>query len=193
MSPELRTRRDGSTRPRRIGAVQPRPVIWLSLVWLALWGSLTPLLVLAAPLVAVAVCWVFPLPRLRSTTRVHLGGLLVLLGHFAVDVVRASAQVSWVVLRQSRRSARPLRNAVVEVDLTSDSDFVLTGVAILLSLVPGSVLVEARRSTHTVFLHVIDVDDDAGVERFRGQVLAQEQRILRSFTSIESSGEVTVR
>jgi multicomponent Na+:H+ antiporter subunit E len=47
-------------------------------------------------------------------------------------------------------------------------------------LIPGSLVVEARRSTHTLFLHVLDVGDLAGVERFRRSVLDQEARLVRA-------------
>jgi multicomponent Na+:H+ antiporter subunit E len=48
----------------------------------------------------------------------------------------------------------------------------------MVSLVPGSLVVEARRSTHTLFLHVLDVGDMAGVESMRSQVLALERRVV---------------
>ncbi len=79
------------------------------------------------------------------------------------------------------RRRRPT-SAVIEVDLASDSDFVMTVVAEIVSLIPGSVIVEARRSTHTLFLHVLDVDDDADAESARRRVLAQERRVLRAFS-----------
>ena len=71
-----------------------------------------------------------------------------------------------------------VRNAVITVDLRSSSDFVLTLEAAMLSLVPGSVVVEARRSTHTLFLHVLVVPDPAAAEAFRRDALDLEQRIL---------------
>ena len=73
-----------------------------------------------------------------------------------------------------------MRNAVVEVNLRTPSDFVLTVVAEMTCLIPGSLVVEARRSTHTLFLHVLDVGDRAGAERFRASVLAQEARVVRA-------------
>jgi multicomponent Na+:H+ antiporter subunit E len=73
------------------------------------------------------------------------------------------------------------RNAVIEVDLSTRSDFVLTVVAEMVSLVPGSLVVEARRSTHTLFLHVLDAGDMAGVETMRAQVLALERRVVLAF------------
>ena len=51
----------------------------------------------------------------------------------------------------------------------------------MVSLVPGSLVVEARRSTHTIFLHVLDVGDMSGVERFRAQVFALERRVVLAF------------
>ena len=176
MSPRTRERRDGTVRPVRHRALQPLPLLWLTLVWLTLWGAVTPFLLVTGLLVAVVMSVVFPLPPLRIGARVRPWPLVRLLARFAVDVVRASVEVSWVVLRR-----RGVRNAIVEVDLTSSSDFVLTGVASMLSLVPGSVVVEVRRSTHTLFLHVLDVPDTGAAEEFRREALAVEQRFLAAF------------
>jgi multicomponent Na+:H+ antiporter subunit E len=173
MSPVTRTRRDGTSRPTRHRAVQPSAVVWLTLVWLALWGSLAPLYVLGGVVVAVGICLVFPLPPIDLAARVRPVLLLALVVRFLADVVRASVQVSKVVLSRGH-----VRNAVVAVDLESSSDFVLTLVAAMLSLVPGSVVVEARRSTHTLYLHVLDVPDAEAVEAFRRSALALEQRVL---------------
>jgi multicomponent Na+:H+ antiporter subunit E len=96
---------------------------------------------------------------------------------FLGDVVVASAQVTWTTLQLRRQP----RNAVIEVDLRTHSDFVLTVVAELVSLVPGSLVVEARRSTHTLFLHVLDARDQAGVDRMRRQVFSLERRVVLAF------------
>ncbi|WP_185995328.1 Na+/H+ antiporter subunit E [Nocardioides campestrisoli] len=180
MSPKMRTTRSGAVRPVRYRAVQPFALLWLTLVWLALWGDVTPLLVVSGVLVGVAAQWAFPLPPVRLESRIRPWRLLLLLLRFVVDVVRASLEVSSVVLRR-----RPVRNAVVAVDLRSSSDFVLTGVASMLSLVPGSIVVEVRRSTHTLYLHVLDVDDVEGAERFRRDALAVEDRFLAAFEPID--------
>ena len=180
MSPQLRTRRDGSTRPSRRVAVQPSSIVGLTLVWVVLWRELSPLVVVSGVLVAIAVCLVFPLPPVRLFLRVRPVALVVLVLGFLADIVRASLEVSGVVLRR-----RPVRNAVVAVDLESSSDFVLTGVAMMLSLVPGSVVVEVRRSTHTLYLHVLDTPDVESAERFRRRALELEQRFLRAFVPVE--------
>lgn len=177
MSPVTRTRRDGSVRPARYRAVQPWVVVWLTVVWLALWGAVTPLLVVGGVLVAVGVCVVFPLPPVRMAVRPRPLALVALLAIFLKDVAVASVQVARVTLRRDCT----LRNAVLAVSLRTPSDFVLTVVAEMVSLVPGSIVVEARRSTHTLFLHVLDVGDLEGVERFRASVLELEARVVHAF------------
>lgn len=169
-------RRDGTKRPARLRAVQPLAILWLTFVWVTLWGSITPMLVVGGVIVSVIMSFAFPLPPLHIEVRIRPLRLLGLVALFIVDVIKASLEVTQVVLRR-----RPVTNAVVAVDLHSDSDFVLTGVAAMLSLVPGSVVVEARRSTHTLFLHVLDVNSVEQAEEFRSQALAVEQRFLSAF------------
>ncbi|GAA0984288.1 Na(+)/H(+) antiporter subunit E [Nocardioides aquaticus] len=164
----------------RLRLLQWPVVLWLTLVWCALWGSASPKILLSGALVGVAVCVVFPLPRLRADGVVRPWPLLVLLGRFLVDVVVASVRVSVTTLRPGHP-----RSAIVQVDLATSSDLVLTVVAELVSLVPGAVVIETRRSTHTLFLHVLDAPDPAAVEESRAAALAQEQRVLRAFARKE--------
>ena len=176
MNPHLKTRRDGHVRPARYRSLQLPMLAWLTVVWVALWGDVSVWTVAGGLVVGTIGCLVFPLPPLRLDVRIRILALLWLVVRFAADVVVSSVQVAWVVLRRSR----PLRNAVVEVTLRTPSDFVLTVVAEMTCLIPGSLVVEARRSTHTLFLHVLDVGDRAGAERFRASVLAQEARMVRA-------------
>lgn len=176
MSPQLRTTRRGKVKPVRYRALQPWSMLWLTFLWVALWGSFSPGIVLTGVAVAAATSYAFPLPPVDLGARVRLLPLLWLVLHFLYDVVKASVLVSIVVLRR-----RPVNNAVVAVDLRSNSDFVLTAVGAMLTLVPGSIIVEARRSTHTLYLHVLDVDTPEQAEAFREEALRVEERFLRAF------------
>jgi multicomponent Na+:H+ antiporter subunit E len=169
-----RPSRERGAAPARVRGLQLWVVLWLTVVWVALWGDLSVANVLAGIVVGALACLVFPLPPLRMNLRVRPHRLGWLVVRFLWDVVVASAQVSWLTVQLRRQP----RNAVIEVDLSTDSDFVLTLVAEMVSLVPGSLVVEARQSTHTLFLHVLDVGDEAGVEKFRDQVFALERRVV---------------
>ena len=168
-----------STTNRRRRSLQPWVLVWLTVVWVALWGDLSLLTVVYGVLVAVAVCLVFPLPRIGLELHVRPLHLAWLVMRFLGDVVVASAQVAWTTLQLRREP----RNAVIEVQLRTPSDFVLTVVAEMTSLVPGSLVVEARRSTHTLFLHVLDARDQAGVDKMRRDVHALERRVVLALGS----------
>jgi multicomponent Na+:H+ antiporter subunit E len=168
-------RPDAAPGMSRWRSVQPLALVWLTLVWVSLWQDLSFANVAAGLAVALAVSWVFPLPRLRLGGRVHPGHLVVLLVRFLYDVVVASLQVAWLTLRLRRQP----RSAVLAVDLHSESDLVLTLVAELSTLVPGTLAVEAHRHTHTLFLHVLDLGDD-DLDTFRRRALDQERRVLRA-------------
>lgn len=171
MSPEP------STLPSRRRSLQWPVLLWLTFVWVLLWGDLTPTTVIGGLVVAAVVTLVFPLPPLHMSLRIRPLRLLWLVVHFLGDVVVASYEVAVKTLQFGRQP----RNAVIEVDLSTDSDFVMTVVAEMVSLVPGSLVVEARRSTHTLFLHVLDVGDVAGANAFRDQVFALERRVIMAF------------
>lgn len=168
---------DQVARPARGRGLQLSVIAWLTVVWVALWGDVKPFTVVAGVAVAIMVCLVFPLPRVRMHLHVRPLWLGWLVLHFLGDLVAATAQVAWLTLQFQRQP----RNAVIEVDLRTDSDFVLTVVAEMVSLVPGSLVVEARRSTHTLFLHVLDARDMGGVTRMRAQVYALERRVVLAF------------
>lgn len=161
----------------RLGAVQLPVVISLTVIWVLLWGDLSVGNVVGGVLVALVVCVVFPLPPLHMSLRVRPVWLVWLIVRFLVDVVIASVDVAYNVLRFRRQP----KNAVIAVTLRTPSDFVLTVVAEMVSLVPGSLVVEVRRSDHTFFLHVLDARDAAGAERMREQVYVLERRVVRAF------------
>lgn len=177
MSPYTRTNRRGDVRPVRYRAVQWPMVLWLTLFWWVLWGTYSPLSLVGGVLVAVTVCLVFPLPPLRLNVRARPVGIVVLVARFLRDVVVASIEVARVALLPPK----DLRSAIVAVPLRADSDFVMSVVAVLVSLVPGSVVVEAHRGSHTLYLHVLDVRSEDDIETVRQRVLAQEARVLRAF------------
>ena len=153
---------------------QPSALVWLTLVWVALWGDVSWANVLGGLAVAVLVTLVFPLPPVRMRIRVRPLWLLWRGVRFVGDVVVASLQVAWLTVTLRRDP----RNAIIAVPLRTDSELVLTLVGEMTSLVPGSVVVEVRRTTRTLYLHVLDVRDEAGIERMRRRTLDLERRVV---------------
>ena len=151
----------------------------LVLLWLLLWGSFTPIDVLAGFGVALLATRIFELPPVQLTGRLHVGWLIAYLVRFAGEVVLGSIEVAAYALDPRRRP----HTAVVEVKLTTRSDLILTLVGVTLSLVPGSLVIEVDRARSTLFLHALGVPDAAAVERVRRKSLDTERRLLRAIGS----------
>lgn len=164
-------------------------VVWLAAVWVALWGDVSWANVLAGLALGLLVTVVFRMAPIDFHGRVHPWGLVVLVVRFLADLVRASAEVSWLALRPGP----PPRGAVIGAQLRSRSELYLTMTAELVSLVPGSLVVEANRETGRLYLHVLDLEHSGGVEAVRAAVLAQEQRVLRAFGSHDELAEAAGR
>ncbi|UYG18058.1 Na+/H+ antiporter subunit E [Brachybacterium huguangmaarense] len=158
------------------------PSHWLEILgatvfWCLLWGGrFSPSDVLGGLLVAAVVVILFPLPRLSVELTLRPWSFLTFVARFLADMFVSSLQVSWYALRPSGTPG----NSVIAVQLRSRSDLFLTATGMLCTLVPGSVVVEAQRSTGTLFLHVIGAYDTATVEAARQRVLRQEERVLRA-------------
>lgn len=168
-------------------------VVWLVLVWNLLWGEFTWGNVLGGGLVALLVLVFFPLPRVTFDGRIRPLALLRFVGRFVAELVTASVQVALVALRPGPAP----HSAIIAVPLRVGSDLNLTLTAEALSLVPGTLIVEAVRGTGTLYVHVLDVRDQAEVERARRDVLALERRIIRATGSaaelrlVESPGPLS--
>lgn len=163
-------------------------VAWLAVVWVFLWGHISVANVLAGVLVGLIVTLAFRMAPIDFHGRLHPWALVVLGVRFVIDLLRASAEVSWLALRPRYKP----HGAVIGVQLRSHSDFYLTATAELVTLVPGSLVVEANRLTGRLYLHVLDLAYSGGAEAVRASVLAQEERVLRAFASHDEQVEAGV-
>ncbi|RBY78478.1 hypothetical protein DQ239_07885 [Blastococcus sp. TF02-09] len=131
--------------------------VWLFVVWVLLWGVLTPAVLLSGLVVAPLCLALCRLPAVRLTSRPRLGPSLRALGRFAVEVVTTSAQVAWTVVRRGPAT----RSAIIELKLPASTDphpdLLVSTVANRLSLVPGTLVVDIDRPSDTLYVYVFDV------------------------------------
>lgn len=162
-------------------------VVWITFIWVLLWGRLSPGNVAAGVIVGLLIQTFLPLPRVGYHGRVRPRWVGHLLFRFVVDLVVASFQVAFLAL-----DPRHIPHAaVVGVQMRSDSDLYLAIIGEIASLVPGSVVVEALRRNGMVYVHVLDLEAAGGVDGVRRNVLAIEERVLRAMGSdreLEAAG-----
>ncbi len=168
------------SRTKAQGVISRLPVVVvLTIVWALLWGGFTPLLLVGGALVALLVTTVFPFPPVVWKGRFRPWHTLLLLGRFFADLLIASVQVAWIAIRPTS----PPPSAVIRVDMVTRSEFVLTITAELISLVPGSLLIELDGERGCIWLHILDASTPDKVEGARAKALAQERRVIAALGS----------
>jgi len=150
---------------------------WLVAVWVAFWGDLTVANVVGGLAAGGAVLVAFPHAGPRRPRYLDPVATLRFLGYFLVQLVRSTALVTWEVVTPRRWR---LNEAVVAVPVQGASDAVVTLVANAISLTPGTLTLEVRRTgDHAVlYVHVLHF---RGVEQVRRDVEGLESRALRAF------------
>lgn len=151
------------TRPRNSLLVELPLLLWLVLVWGALWGDFGLVNLGFGALLALLVTWALYLPPVQLSGRFHPGHFAVFLVTFVWQVAKASFQVAFVALRVGPRT----RSAMVGVPLRTDSDLIVTATGHTMALIPGSFVVEVDRSTSTLYFHALNIRTPEEAEDFR--------------------------
>jgi multicomponent Na+:H+ antiporter subunit E len=170
-------------RARELPALRPRAleIAWLTLVWVLLWGTFTPLSIVGGVVVAIGVLASFRFPPPAPFLPVRPLRLLALVGYLGYDMVVSGAGVSWQTLRYGRAA----RGAVFEVPLLSSSDRVVTVIANALSLSPGAMALQIDHEHGRWFVYALGPRDRAGVERSRRRTMDMQRRVIAALGTPE--------
>ena len=171
----------------RFSWFQPAGAVVGTIVWILLWSDVSVANAIAGFVLACLVMAVFPLPGLVTGVHVHPLGLMRLLGRFAVDLVVAAVEVAWLAVRPGPAPV----SGMMRVRLRSSNDLCRTFTADLVTLVPGSVVVELDHHSSLLTVHVLGAGDTASLERAHANVLAQEERVLRALGSPADLAELS--
>jgi multicomponent Na+:H+ antiporter subunit E len=160
-------------------------LVWLTLVWVLLWGTFTAASVVGGVVVALLVMALFRLPLSPERLPLRPLRLLALLGYLIYDLLVSGAQVSWQVLRHGPRA----RAAVIAVPLLSASDRVVTVMANALSLSPGTMALQIDHDHELWYVYALGPRDRSGVERSRRRVLDMQRRVLAALGTPDELAE----
>lgn len=131
-------------------------------VWVLLWGELSAANVLSGFAVAVALLVVIPLNDVTHVDhRIHPLGVLRLAVYFVVELVLSTAQVARDVLIGPSR----VRTGIVACPLRVDADGLVTFLANLLALAPGTLPIHLSHDPLVLYLHILRLEDPDEVRR----------------------------
>jgi multicomponent Na+:H+ antiporter subunit E len=152
-------------------------LLWLAIVYTALWGDVTVANVLVGLVIGALIMISLPLPRVPIHGRLHPLSLLQLIVISCYYALESSVQIAWFAIRPA---GAPV-SGVLRVRMIIRSDLVLVLCADVLNLIPGTMVLELDRATHTIWVHVLDVGSDQAVEKFYHSTRKLERLLIRSF------------
>ena len=159
-------------------SLNPTALVWLLGVWLLLWGSISPLAIVSGLLIAVVLLVATPQPAVEIGLRFRPLRMLGLLVYVTVDLVLASFRVTVQILRPG-----PPASAIFEVPLRVRGGLMMTMVAVAVSAVPGSTVLDVRPERGFLEIHVLDASAPAAEQKLHREVRNLERRIVGAFGS----------
>lgn len=164
-------------------------ILWLVVVWGALWGDWSPGNLVFGLLLALLVTRTLVLPPVRLSGRFNVVHFVLFVVTFVWQVAKASIHVFRVALVQGPR----VHNAVLRVPLRQNNDLLMTAVGHTMALIPGSLVVEVDRGNGILYFHVLDIATPEQAEAFRRSVLDIEAAWIRIMGSREDLALLPVK
>lgn len=154
-------------------------LLGLLLTWMLLWREFSWLSLVSGVVVSIIAMRLFYLPPVVLAGRFNVWWALRYLGYFLWHLALASVQVAWLAIKPGP----PPRTAIIAARLRTRSDFVLTLVALTISLIPGSLVVEVDRFGSTLYLHVLNTPTQREIRLIRAQIARIERLLVRTLGS----------
>lgn len=154
----------GERMPRRQRLLRRLPlVLWLTAVWVLLWGSFDAGTLFFGLVVALLVSSLFPLPMIRTGMVLRPLPALRLAAYLAWDLVISTARVAWQAVRHRRATTA----GIVATTLHVDSDHLIAIVASAVSLAPGKFVLQIDRANLTCYVYALGLSpgDEESVRR----------------------------
>jgi multicomponent Na+:H+ antiporter subunit E len=137
-------------------------------LWLLAWGEASVANVASGVLVAGALLVAFPPDARRTRGHIRLLGALRLGGYVAGQLVTSN----YLVAREILGWTSSVRTGVLAYDVQQPSDQVVTLMANVIALTPGTMTVEATRHPPVLYVHFLLLDD---VEKARRAIARLEE------------------
>ncbi|MCT1920564.1 Na+/H+ antiporter subunit E [Brevibacterium luteolum] len=148
-------------------------------LWVMLWDDVSVLTVGTGLIIAWTVSRIFYLPPVEFSGRMNVWYVIVFIAWFTWSMVKASIDVAWLSVRPAKVRA----GSLVAIDLHTRSDLLITLVALVAGLIPGSFATEINRARSTIYLHVLNCASDEDVEEARALAYRIEYHLVRAIGS----------
>ena len=154
-------------------------LVWVTALWVMLWGNVSTANVVSGLAVAVTVLAISQVSSRSGTGtsgRISPLAALHFAGFFVYKLVEANVFLAWEIVTPKNR----INTGVVAVPLRTESNLATMIVANVITLTPGSLVLEAVGSPPVLYVNVLHLHD---LDRVRSDLLYIEELSVRAFGS----------
>ncbi len=151
-------------------------ILGLAIAWVALWGDISPANVLWGVVIACALTWFAPIGAAQSTVR--LVGFVQLTTYMMKNLVTSSVEVLRTVIRPTPER---VSDAIVKVQLRTQSRIVAVVVANSITLTPGTMTLSLDPNTFELRVHVLGHVNE---NDFVNSIYELEDVVARAFGNV---------
>lgn len=159
-------------------------LLWLTIVWIALWSDLSAANVISGVFVAALIVATFDTWRSG-----HVVVRPIAAAKFAVYFLYQLVASTITVARTVITPRAQIHSGIIAVPLHGCSDAVATLIADAISLTPGTLTLEVRREPLTLFVHALDVRD---ISVLRRGIRTLEMLAVKAFGDADAIDGLTV-
>lgn len=145
----------------------------LLVFWVVLWRRITLGVVLSGLVFAVLSVLLIPTPGRPGAIR--WTGVARLMGHVTGQLVLATLKVAWEVVTPGDQT----RPGVVPVELAGAAEAHLTLVSLLITLTPGTFVVDVDLRRRLVIVHLLHLSDEEAARREVAELYRRVQEVWR--------------
>lgn len=165
-------------------------LVWFTVLWILLWGTLSVANVLTGVLVAVVVLFIArqPARRRSSDDTARIRPLATLwFGLFVLyKLVEANLVLAWEIVTPHNK----INTGVIAVPLRTESDVAMLVVSTVITLTPGTVTIDVKGTPPVLYVNVLHLHD---LEKVRASMLDIEERSVRAFGSRNDRAQLRER
>lgn len=149
-------------------------VAWSVMVWTALWGDLSVANLVWGVVLGILTVLLVPIRHMAHRVAIRPIRMVRFVAVFAWALVSASAEVAWEIITPTSR----INEGIVAVRLRTSSPGMMTLIANMVSLTPGTLTLEVDQASAMLYVHALHM---GGVEEVRAAVHHFEDVALAAF------------
>jgi len=166
-------------------------LVWLMMLWVALWHDITVANVVAGFAVGAVVLLIAGLPRVwdrddEHRARINVFRTVHFVGFVLYKLVEANLYLAWEIVTPQNQ----INVGVVAVPLRTESTTAAMIVANVITLTPGTITIESLGSPPILYVNVMHLHD---VEEVRRDLLHIEELSVRAFGSAASRAQLATK